>query len=181
VWYPKTWPEVQALIDQAVETSSLDFKRSIATHNEELAKDIAAMTLDGGVLLYGVDEDRKTTLAKEITPVEIGGVEIRLQQVIGSHIRPVPDVATEFIADPDDPTRGVLAVVVPASVAAPHQTAGRYPCRRGTTTSFLEEAEVERLYRQRRAMQGAPLSATELTDTQFVGVLADAGAQESGT
>lgn len=180
VWYPRTWPEVQALIGQAVETSNLDFKRSISKHNDELAKDIAAMTLDGGVLLYGIDEHRQTTLAREVTPIQIAGVETRLQQVIGSHIRPVPDVATEFIASPDDPTTGVLVVLVPASLNAPHQAGGRYPCRRGTTTGFLEEAEVERLYRQRRSIQTAPVSAADLTETQFVAVLADIGAQGIG-
>jgi hypothetical protein len=168
VWYPRSWSEVNALIhDQAVETASLDFKKSV-TRNEEIAKDVAAMTLNGGVLIYGIDEDETTTLAREITPVEVKGLETRFRQVVGSHISPVPHVDTEFIPKPDEPTEGVFVVVVPPSPVAPHQVAGRYPCRRGTTTGYLEEAEIERLYRQRHESEEEPLGAVELLAVQFV-------------
>lgn len=167
MWRPRSWEEIKDLIGHAVETASLDFKQELTRNNEELAKDVAAMTLGGGVVLYGIVADEKTGLATEITPVQIGGLEPRVRQVVGSHISPVPDFDTEHFLSPDDASKGVFMVIVPPSALAPHQAGHRYPCRRGTTTGYLEEAEVERLYRQRRESEGEPMTLPALLETQF--------------
>ncbi|HTR74536.1 MAG TPA: hypothetical protein VMH33_04675 [Solirubrobacterales bacterium] len=44
------------LIGQAEESPNLDFKREVTRNGRELAKDIAAMTVDGGVLIYGITD-----------------------------------------------------------------------------------------------------------------------------
>ena len=169
MWAPRTWEAVEALKGFASETPSLDFKRELGTP-EDIAVDIATMTVNGGVLLYGVDEDKTTVTATAIMPVPLAGAEERLRNVAGSHISPVPDFEVYAIADPSDATRGVLAVVIPASGLAPHQANGRYPCRRGTVRGYLEEREVERLYAQRRDLaQGGPPSGS-LVGTDFVSV-----------
>jgi hypothetical protein len=161
IWRPRTWDEVEALKGQAQESQALDFKRQIGT-NPEIAKDIAAMTVNGGVLIYGVDEDKETLLATEITPFSLKGVEEKLHQVAGSRVSPTPDFEVVSIADPADKTIGVVVVVVPASSQAPHQWEERYPVRRGTTTEYLAEPEVERLYRQRQRLSGSPPTVEDL-------------------
>lgn len=163
IWRPRTWDEVEALKGQAQESQALDFKRQIGT-NPEIAKDIAAMTVNGGVLIYGVDEDKRTLVAAELTPVSLKGVEERLHQVAGSRVRPTPDFEVVSIADPSDKTVGVVVVVVPASSQAPHQWEERYPVRRGTTTEYLAEPEVERLYRQRQRLSGSPPTVEDLLE-----------------
>jgi hypothetical protein len=163
IWRPKTWDEVEALKGQAQESQALDFKRQIGT-NPEIAKDIAAMTVNGGVLIYGVDEDKETLLATEITPITLKGAEEKLHQVAGSRVRPTPDFEVVTIPDPADATVGVAVVVVPASSQAPHQWEDRYPVRRGTTTEYLAEPEVERLYRQRHRLSGSPPTVEDLLE-----------------
>lgn len=162
MWRPGSWSELEALLGQAEESPSLDFKRQLAGENAELAKDLAAMTVNGGVLLYGVDENRETGLASELRPFALRGVQERLRQIAGSRIAPAPDFGVELLASPADAGAGVVVVVVPASPMAPHQVDGRYPCRRGTTTGLLAEAEVERLYRQRRDLAQPAPPASEL-------------------
>ncbi|MGO9319330.1 MAG: helix-turn-helix domain-containing protein [Solirubrobacteraceae bacterium] len=162
MWRPSSWTDLEGLVGVAEETPSLDFKRELGKNNEETAKDIAAMTVNEGVLLYGVDEDRKTRVATDITTVPLAGVEEKLRLVAGAHIQPTPDFDVEIIASPSDATKGVVAVLVPASSLAPHQVNRRYPCRRGTVTEYLDEREVERLYRQRQELSGRAASVGEI-------------------
>src|SRR5664280_1123713 len=93
MWRPSSWSEAQALVGLAEESASLDFKKTITSKNDEIAKDIAAMTVNGGVLLYGVDEDPATGLAKELCPIETRGVEERLRNIAGTRISPTPRVS----------------------------------------------------------------------------------------
>jgi hypothetical protein len=51
---------------------------------------------------------------------------------------------------------------------APHQANKRFPCRRGTTTDYLDQREVERLYRQRQELSGPPPEPGSLLDRDFV-------------
>ena len=51
MWRPKTWLELKALEGHAEESRTLDFKREPGS-NAEMAKDIAALTVNGGVLIY---------------------------------------------------------------------------------------------------------------------------------
>jgi hypothetical protein len=171
MWYPKQWPEVQALIGSAEETASLDFKRELPSENSMTAKCIAAMTVSGGTILIGVEEDKETRVAAEIRPLPLAGVEERLRQIAGSHITPVPDFEVHCIPYPTDPTTGVVALTVPASSLAPHQWEDRYPFRRGTTTDYLDERTIERLYQQRRELSGSTLEPGQLLDKDFTTVL----------
>ena len=151
MWAPRTWAEIEGLIGQAAETGSLDFKREFGK-GEEIAKDIAAMTINGGVLVYGVDEDQDTRLATDVKKFPLGGVEEKMQQVVGSRIAPACEVEVVPITENDEDTDGVVTVIVPPSSMAPHQVARRYPRRVGTTTDYLEEPEVARLYERRREL-----------------------------
>jgi hypothetical protein len=52
MWAQRSWDEVTALVGSAEESSSLDFKGALS-NNVEMAKDVAAMTVNGGVLVSG--------------------------------------------------------------------------------------------------------------------------------
>lgn len=134
------------------EAHDLEFKRELGNNNEEIAKDIAAMTVRGGVILYGIEEDRSTSSAVTVQPLAIAGLEERLQRLAAMRIAPKPVFEVVAIRDAADPALGVLAVVVPPSASGPHMTGDRYPTRRGTTTDRLSEPEVEQLYRRRFAV-----------------------------
>lgn len=141
MWQPETWSDLQALIGQAEESPSLEFKRAVTADNREIAKDIAAMTVDGGVILYGVDEDENNGRASAITPVKLAQVREKLIQVAGSRISPSPDIRVETIVETPGDVEGVVLVFVPPSSLAPHQVDGRYPRRRDTTTESLASTE----------------------------------------
>lgn len=156
MWVPRTWQEIEALIGTAEESSVLDFKRELPTTtkpaNEEAAKDIAAMSVAGGLIIYGVAEDPATLVASAICPVVLAGARERFQQIAGSRIAPGCPVELVKVASPTDPSKGVVVVAVPASAFAPHMVGVRYPVRRGTVTECLSEPEVARLYARRQAM-----------------------------
>jgi hypothetical protein len=83
MWAPKSWDDVQVLVGQAVETAQLEFKETVTTNGREIAKDIAAMTVNGGVLLYGIPEDPDAGLANPPVPIKVKGLEARLRQIAG--------------------------------------------------------------------------------------------------
>lgn len=133
MWYPSTWNEVEALIGDAEETVTLDFKREL-TSNSETAKDIGAMTVSGGIIVYGIDEEKNAGAASAITSFPLSGVEEKLRHVAGSLIAPTPHFDVYSIANPDDDRVGVVVVAVPRrrwprtkSMAATPTDEGRPP------------------------------------------------------
>ena len=156
MWLPESWKDVEGMLGEAVELSTLEFKRELgsgASPNAELAKDIASMTLNGGVIIIGLAEDKRTRTASEISAVTLSGMEERIRQVAGSLISPAPELRIASIASPTDARLGIVVVEVPASPQAPHQTHGRFPCRDGVVTRFLSEPEIARLYEQRQRLR----------------------------
>lgn len=97
-----------------------------AHQQAELAKDIAAMANSGGgLIVFGVAEssDPGSSAAESLSPVgsiDDGDLQ-QIRQVAGSCIYP-PVVRLELnrLAPTDDPTAGVLALVVPDSPQMPH-------------------------------------------------------------
>jgi len=148
MWQPRTWQELQDACGVVAEAIDLDFKKQL-TSNAEIAKDIAAMTVQGGVIAYGIAEDEQA-VANAITPLELQHVPERIQQIVDSAIWPRPVIETRAIEDPEDTTVGVLLVTVPPSSLAPHYTRERFSARSGTTTRYLAEREIAALYEQRR-------------------------------
>lgn len=164
MWCPESWEDLVALLGVAEESSSLDFKRDYPSNPAEIAKDVAAMAANGGVLIYGIGEDKEAALAAAPHPFAVKGAEERLRTIVGTRIAPPVAIDVTVIRHPSDSTHGVLAISVPASANAPHQVDGRFPVRNGTTTRNLTEPEVERLYRQRWALGAGTPSATEILD-----------------
>jgi hypothetical protein len=156
IWIPADASEVEAIAREGglVETPAFDAKAAlpVAKKNSSLAVDVAAMTTEGGLLLYGVGED-EDGVPNRPQPIELAGVAQRIDQIVSTSIREVPFVEPRELPLPDDPSRGYLALLVPPSERAPHQVIVRDEYRfygRGPKGNLiLGEGEIARLYGRR--------------------------------
>lgn len=158
MWIPASVEELEAAVSDGSleEGSQLDFKEALPSKggNADIAVDVSAMTVDGGVLVYGVGEDENKR-PTQLTPIELPGAPERVDQVLRTSVNEPPAVRVVSLALADDPARGYLVVVVPASSRAPHQVvvSGKYQYRyyaRGATGNrVLTESEIARLYARR--------------------------------
>src|SRR5688500_12553368 len=105
MWVPKSASEIEAAAraNELPETPSFDAKADLPqpNRNADLAVDVAAMTTDGGVLLYGVaeDENERPTIPN---PITLAGTGDRIGQIISTSIAEVPYVKVdEFPCDDD--------------------------------------------------------------------------------
>ncbi len=156
MWIPKTVEELEDRVTNGSleESPTLDFKREVPSNNKEIAKDIAAMTTDGGVLIYGVGEGHHGR-PTELTPIPLSGLPERIDQIARSGIHEPPTISIKALFKGAD--TGYLIVVVPQSPRAPHmvQLRGdhRFYGRGATGNQILTEGDVARLYRQRADWQ----------------------------
>src|SRR4051794_19463731 len=133
MWVPGDWSDIEALIGDRGESENLDLKRQLPTQGHDFRKDIAAMSKGGGVILYGVDEDKSRRVASEITPVPFDGAEERVRNAT-QDVDPRVEFEVTVLRPSPDAVEGVVVVVVPPSQDWPHMVGGRYPVRDGTTT-----------------------------------------------
>ena len=132
MWIPKTAQElVEAISNGALphEATAFEVKKQppVAAKNLDMAVDVAAMSTDGGVIIYGVDEDRATDTFTP-TPFTLAGFKERISEVVASNTREPVEFAVHELPLDGDPTQGFVAVVVPASLRAPHmvESKGQY-------------------------------------------------------
>lgn len=159
MWLPQSAVEVVATLEDGslFESETFDAKAEVGSKPKELAKDVAAMANDGGVLLYGVGEDdaRRPTLSKPLADLAretervSNWVRTCLVEVPTVRIRPLPF---------DDGTSGFLLVHVPQSPRAPHQVVFdrdlRFYERVGVTSVPMSEGTISRLYERRSRLAG---------------------------
>lgn len=133
-----------------VEFKGEDYKATEGGRKEQ-AKDIAALAIDGGVLVIGIVEDKLTGLATDLAAVPVEGVVERIEQICAGRISPALAVTIDdHIRDPMDPTCGLIVVTVPAT-GVPHMVDHRYVGRDNRTTRYLAHEEVARLLARRDA------------------------------
>jgi hypothetical protein len=161
MWRPKSYQDVERAVGELSEAADLDFKRDVGASVKDLAKDAAAMSIEGGVIVIGMDE--RGGQATALTPVPLEGTPERIQQVVDSRVRPPVAVEIESIRESPDHQDGFVVVTVPASSLAPHMIDNKFPARSGTTTRWMDEAEVERLYQRRGAMLAQTADTTPLS------------------
>jgi hypothetical protein len=157
MWIPETEREIIAAIEAGdlVETASFDAKGALPGKgkSKDLAIDVAAMTSDGGTLLYGVgeDEDRRPTVPQ---PFRLAGARERVDQIVQTSISESPNIDVREIPTDHDSSLGYLVIAAPPSPRAPHMvTVGkdyRYYGRSATGNVPLTEGEVARLYERRQ-------------------------------
>jgi hypothetical protein len=156
MWQPRSEAEIQGAIDNGIvrETALFDAKHALPRpgRNKDLAKDICAMTVDGGSLLYGIGGDDRTRPDRR-EPFDLAGAAERIDQVAQTAIAEPPVIEIHDISSDEEPGRGYLCVVVPASPRAPHMLTidgdNRYWGRGATGNRILSEGEVARLYERR--------------------------------
>lgn len=152
---------IESLVEQQVEEKAdLDFKTILpigkGSWRDETAKDFAAMANSGGgVVLYGVAEDRGLGTAKTIESFEFKEADLRsLVLVAYNQVHPpLMDVRTVKIADPARLGFGVLAMVIAPSDEVPHMfwknESFLAPVRHGSDTRWMDERQIELAYRRR--------------------------------
>lgn len=156
-WWPQTAAELVAAHERGDlrESRHLECKRELPKKGDNIAKSAGGLANYGGVVIYGVAEESSGRF--DLTPIPLAGGKERVAQVVSSsvHGHLVVDVV-ELPCD-DDPDRGYLVMVVPASPRAPHMVEvkgdRRYYGRHGTVTEALDGDEVETLMQRRRDAQ----------------------------
>lgn len=149
-----TWEEIETAGTGGLlgEHQWVELKKDLGPTNKEvnteLAKDISSLSVDGGILLFGVADDG--------TPVGCDASRIaqRVSQVAAVGMTPpLSPVIHDPVPDPDDATRSVLIVSVPASPVGPHMVDQRYWGRSSDGKRPLSDPEVRRLMQDRVALQ----------------------------
>lgn len=157
MWIPRTERDILSAIQAGtlIENATFDAKMSLPDKgkSKDLAKDVAAMANNGGILLYGLgeDENHRPTLPK---PFDLAGARERVDQIVQSSISEPPVIEIYPIPTESDPSIGYLVVVVPPSQWAPHMVTAsgenRYYGRGATGNVQLSEVAVARLYERRQ-------------------------------
>ncbi|MCT1430437.1 ATP-binding protein [Brachybacterium muris] len=140
-----TWDKVRAASEGGLlaENQWCELKEAIGPStkavNTELARDIASLSVHGGILIFGVKD--KTY---EVVGCETDGLRDRISQVAATRISPplVP-VVLDDVHGPDG--RNVLVVSVPPSQLAPHMVDERYYGRSADGKRVLSDPEVRTL------------------------------------
>ena len=157
MWVPTSEQDILSAIDAGtlIETATFDAKSALPGKgkSKDLAIDVAAMSADGGTLLYGVAEDENDRLTVP-RPFALAGARERVDQIARTSISEPPTIEVYTIPTDDDPSLGYLVIAVLPSPRAPHMvTVGkehRYYGRGATGNVLLSEGEVARLYERRQ-------------------------------
>lgn len=118
--------------------------------NLELARDLASLSVDGGVLIVGIEDSPKGTPGK-VTGAVVENLADRIAQVAQSRVSPPLSVTVDSFPHPADSARAVLVVTVPASAGAPHMVDGSYWGRSENGKCKLSDGDVRRLLGDRQA------------------------------
>ena len=155
MWIPQKVDELEAAVEAGAleETSTLEGKEEPLNNSKKLAKQVAALANDGGVLIFGVGEDDNGRLTK-LTAFELSGEAERIAQIVQTCIAEPPQIEIkELWKKEEESNKGYLVVVVPASPRAPHMVIksgdNRYYGRGAKGVRRLSEGDVARLYGRR--------------------------------
>lgn len=162
---PLEYSMIQAAVDrQVTERIDIDWKSTLpdkqrAKEPEEFAKDIAAMVnVGGGVVVYGVTEDRASSAAAKVVGVEGWSDAVQRMLLGWAHLHVHPPVhGLQFTTLQNDQGEvggsPVVVMQVPASFETPHLVmvgdSIKAPRRSGSRTVYMNEREIERAYRAR--------------------------------
>ena len=116
----------------------MDLKRELEPGkkaNTDLAQDIAAFAIHGGLVLIGVTEGPPV----ELNSVPLQGLPERIEQIARMKVDEGLAVTATPIPARDDPTVGYVAIHVPRSPRAPHMVDGRYYARGAKTNIVLSD------------------------------------------
>lgn len=152
-WLPQSFDTAKAEIESqyVVENHYTELKQTYeqtGSGTKEMAKDIAALALDGGALIIGVVEDAQGR-AVDTAPVELAQFAERIDQVALHRCDPPVTVQIHLLEESDGASTGLLVVEVPPHSLRPVMVDGRYFGRGERTVRQLADAEVVRLHQAR--------------------------------
>ncbi|MGE2866687.1 AlbA family DNA-binding domain-containing protein [Rhodococcus sp. 3.70] len=148
--------EIEIAVDAGIldEGRWVELKKEIPAKskgsNKELAKDLASLSVDGGTLIVGIEES-SAGVAGTIVGADLSSLQIRMNQVTQSTIRPPLHISTHTLPHPDNTDLGVMVVSVPASASAPHMVDGSYRGRTEHGKTTLSDDQVRQLMENRRS------------------------------
>lgn len=148
-WAPSSWADVISAAASGVldETQWVELKAALPPSskpaNLELARDLASLAVDGGLLVVGIQDDNGA--AGEAVGTELSGLAERIDQVSRDRVHPPLVVRPVEIVDPARPGVGCLLITVDASPEAPHMVDDRYWGRGATGKRVLVDSDVRRL------------------------------------
>ena len=164
---PESIEDIEAMIkDRVQEDIHLDYKRSEAIAHDkriEISKDVSAFAnSDGGILIYGVEENQET---HEPTQID-GGVDHRkfskewLEDIIMSRISPMVDGLRIFPL-PVGSESSIYVVSIPKSNRGPHQASDKkYYKRFNFKSEPMDDYEITDVRNRRHSIQ--PLLSFEI-------------------
>ncbi|MCT3004756.1 ATP-binding protein [Propionibacterium freudenreichii] len=139
-----TWSEVVQAAEGGLlgENQWCELKETLPPPNKkcniELAKDLASLSIYGGVFIVGVSDDM------EVVGTDVGGMTTRISQVSATRIDPP---LSPIIHDPIEGPSGhsVEIIEIPPSPVRPHMVDGSYWGRSSDGKRRLNDAEVRTL------------------------------------
>lgn len=140
--------DIESLIEKGEEESIiLEFKSELGSNSKETAKDISAMSnSEGGVLIYGLEEDENGK-AGEIKWIESSdNFEEKIESILSTTLNPPVPFKIIPINKNDDSTKQIYILFVPKSENL-HMVIksgdNRYYKRLGKTVQRMEDSEIK--------------------------------------
>ncbi len=130
------------------ENTRLEFKRQVpeSGKNDHLAKDVAAMAnSDGGVIVYGIEED-EAGRAKALAPINLKGAAERVILIAQTFDEPLTVKNAKSIPSGRNGEQGFLVVEVPGSDRAPHLVNGLALGRSAKSNVALTRRQIGQLF-----------------------------------
>jgi hypothetical protein len=146
-WPPTTEADLDLAMRNGIliENQKLDLKRELKggeSGNKEIAKDIAAFSVYGGLIIIGVEEGEVGKTPPSLTPIDLAGQSERIESVGHTRVDEQVSVTTTKILSSTAPGKGYLLVEVPVSPRPPHMADNKYYSRGDTKNIVLSNAEV---------------------------------------
>lgn len=143
-----TWDDIVAAAEGGLlgENQWCELKQMIPPSNKntnlELARDLASLSVYGGVLIVGVTDKSHEVMGIELEHIE--ALRSRISQVAQTTVNPpLSPIVHDPVEGPDG--RAVLLVSLPPSAVAPHMVDDRYWGRSSDGKRVLAEPEVRQL------------------------------------
>ena len=136
---PETLAELEASLAAKLlqEGQHLEFKRELPS-NKEIARQCAALAVQGGVLVLGVGETDAGFVA---SPIDCAGVRERVGQIAQDTPQPPVELDSRVL-HAAEAGKGVVWVEIPPSPHMLHQVGGTYYRRDDARTRPMSNAEV---------------------------------------
>lgn len=124
---------------------ALEFKRNFSpTVQKKLPKIIASFANSaGGWLVIGIADDDHTLCPVPRLPADYSQI---IGELCRRHVTPAPRLDARFVADPNDPDRGVVVIQVLEGDFPPYIADGVVDVREGSTSGPAASAALVELY-----------------------------------